>query len=224
MTLYHKYPENARLPSDMHGSEQDRRDLTEGLQGGTSPVKPPYSYIALITMAILQSPQKRLSLSQICDYISQTFAYYQDKFPAWQNSIRHNLSLNDCFVKVPRDPGVPGKGNFWTLDPMSASMFANGSFLRRRKRFKRQQSPWRTVEARGAPQPGHELYQLSPKDPFSSLVPLNPETGRTFIPAPSSVLSLDQASVLTYTFSLHRMAPSLPLYYSMADPEHTLTD
>lgn len=65
------------------------------------------------------------------------FAYYKDKFPAWQNSIRHNLSLNDCFIKVPREPGNPGKGNFWTLDPLAEDMFDNGSFLRRRKRYKR---------------------------------------------------------------------------------------
>ncbi|CAD5211779.1 unnamed protein product [Bursaphelenchus okinawaensis] len=100
--------------------------------------KPAMSYIALITMAIMNAPDKKMTLSQICEFIMNKFEYYREKFPHWQNSIRHNLSLNDCFVKMPREPGNPGKGNYWTLDPNAQDMFDNGSFLRRRKRFKRE--------------------------------------------------------------------------------------
>ncbi|KAM4809359.1 forkhead box protein E1 [Rhinophrynus dorsalis] len=99
--------------------------------------KPPYSYIALIAMAIAHSSDRKLTLGGIYKFITERFPFYRDNSKKWQNSIRHNLTLNDCFIKIPREPGRPGKGNYWALDPNAEDMFDSGSFLRRRKRFKR---------------------------------------------------------------------------------------
>ncbi|VDP83241.1 unnamed protein product [Schistosoma mattheei] len=53
----------------------------------------------------------------------------------WQNSIRHALSFNDCFIKVPRPSGEAGKGSYWTVHPLAIDMFDNGSSMRRNRKF-----------------------------------------------------------------------------------------
>ncbi|XP_051839819.1 forkhead box protein E1 [Antechinus flavipes] len=111
------------------GGRRRKRPLQRG--------KPPYSYIALIAMAIAHAPDRKLTLGGIYKFITERFPFYRDNPKKWQNSIRHNLTLNDCFIKIPREPGRPGKGNYWALDPNAEDMFESGSFLRRRKRFKR---------------------------------------------------------------------------------------
>lgn len=98
--------------------------------------KPPYSYISLTAMAIWSSTEKMLPLNEIYRFITDRFPYYRKNTQRWQNSLRHNLSFNDCFIKVPRRPDRPGKGAYWALHPQAFDMFENGSLLRRRKRFK----------------------------------------------------------------------------------------
>jgi hypothetical protein len=76
------------------------------------------------------------TLAQIYQYIQDHYPYYRQNQQRWQNSIRHSLSFNDCFIKVPRNVDRPGKGSYWTLHPDSGNMFENGCYLRRQKRFK----------------------------------------------------------------------------------------
>ncbi|KAK6455780.1 transcription factor [Scheffersomyces xylosifermentans] len=78
-------------------------------------IKPPYSYATMITQAILSNDDGVMSLSEIYNWIGSHYAYYKYSKTGWQNSIRHNLSLNKAFEKVPRRPNEPGKGMKWQI-------------------------------------------------------------------------------------------------------------
>jgi hypothetical protein len=100
-------------------------------------------YATLVPVQTLSSttklelePSTMVTLNDIYQFIMNVFPYYRQNQQRWQNSIRHSLSFNDCFVKVPRGPDRPGKGSYWTLHPDAGNMFENGCYLRRQKRFK----------------------------------------------------------------------------------------
>ncbi|KAL2823964.1 fork head domain-containing protein [Aspergillus cavernicola] len=93
--------------------------------------KPPYSYATLIGMSILRASNRRLTLAQIYKWISDTFSYYKNSDPGWQNSIRHNLSLNKAFIKQERPKDDPGKGNYWAIEPGMEAQFVKDKPLRR---------------------------------------------------------------------------------------------
>lgn len=100
-------------------------------------IKPPYSYATMITQAILSNPDGVMSLSEIYNWISSHYAYYKYSKAGWQNSIRHNLSLNKAFEKVPRRPNEPGKGMKWQISEAYKEDFMkkiqNGTLLKSRR-------------------------------------------------------------------------------------------
>ncbi|CAF0887971.1 unnamed protein product [Brachionus calyciflorus] len=98
--------------------------------GNSEEAKPTHSYIGLIALAILSTPEKKLVLSDIYQWILDNYSYFHTRGSGWRNSIRHNLSLNDCFMKSGRSSN--GKGHYWTIHPANMEDFVKGDFRRRR--------------------------------------------------------------------------------------------
>ena len=93
--------------------------------------KPPYSYAALIGQALFSTPDLRMALADIYTWIMQKYPYFRKEDSGWQNSIRHNLSLNQCFIKTQRGPQNPGKGCLWAIKPGTEDQFVDGDFVRK---------------------------------------------------------------------------------------------
>jgi forkhead transcription factor HCM1 len=93
--------------------------------------KPAHSYAQLIGMSILRAPHRRLTLAQIYKWISDTYSFYNPADAGWQNSIRHNLSLNKAFIKQERPKDDPGKGNYWAIQPGMENQFIKDKSGRR---------------------------------------------------------------------------------------------
>ncbi|XP_018615873.1 forkhead box protein J1-A-like [Scleropages formosus] len=95
-------------------------------------VRPPYSYATLICMAMQASKSSKITLSYIYEWIKENFCYFRHVGPSWQNSIRHSLSVNKCFIKVPRQKGGPEKRGFWTIDPRNADQLLRDAYKKTR--------------------------------------------------------------------------------------------
>ncbi|XP_029446389.1 forkhead box protein Q1 [Rhinatrema bivittatum] len=163
--------------------EQDEERSGKGSKPYTRRPKPPYSYIALIAMAIRDSGSGRLTLAEINEYLMGRFPFFRGAYTGWRNSVRHNLSLNDCFVKVLRDPARPwGKDNYWMLNPSSEYTFADGVFRRRRKRLCQQQQQGQQhhrrvqeeEEGRAPARDPQQQHAPPPRCPSSSPPPARP--------------------------------------------------
>ncbi|MEE6506722.1 hypothetical protein FKM82_007825 [Ascaphus truei] len=178
------------ISSDLHlMTENSQSENDKEASGGDSPKddsKPPYSYAQLIVQAITMATDKQLTLNGIYTHITKNYPYYRTADKGWQNSIRHNLSLNRYFIKVPRSQEEPGKGSFWRIDPASESKLIEQAFRKRRPRgvpcFR---TPLGPLSSRSAPaSPNHSgvlsAHSSGVQTPESlsregSPVPLDPE-------------------------------------------------
>ena len=111
----------------------NKTDASKQSNNSATPSKPPKPYLEIIADAVLSCQPKMMQLHEIYHFMEQKYAYFAKNVnKSWRNSVRHNLSLNECFVKAGR--GSNGKGNYWRIHPLCEKEFIRGNF--RRKSFK----------------------------------------------------------------------------------------
>ncbi|CAI8045480.1 Forkhead box protein K2 [Geodia barretti] len=116
------------------GASTEQQGEEEG--GQKDAVKPPYSYAQLIVQALLAPKDRRQTLSGIYNFIAEKYPFYKLEDKGWKNSIRHNLSLNQYFMKAPREKeGLGfGKGGYWCMHPDYEEKLTSQAYVKRKKK------------------------------------------------------------------------------------------
>jgi len=109
-----------QVPSPGHNANMPHRKKPLGVKGDGVLPKPAYSYSCLIALALKNSPNGSMSVSEIYKFMCEHFPYFKTAPNGWKNSVRHNLSLNKCFEKIEK-PSANGtnqrKGCLWAMNP-----------------------------------------------------------------------------------------------------------
>ncbi len=104
-----------RRSSNASGSAASTPSGPPPALGSDGTEKPRMSYAQLIAEALMSSDDRMLPLAEIYHAINRRYPYYRMDVKSWQNAIRHNLTLNPAFTKIPR-PNNEGRGNYWRME------------------------------------------------------------------------------------------------------------
>lgn len=163
---------NSSLPRE-NSVSQDETTLAgsaKNLSASSFPQKPSPTYVSLIADVILSSPAKMLNLSSIYRALEESFPQVGSRGPGWRNSVRHNLSVHDCFVKLSRCE--VGRGHYWGVHHAHL-----GNFRRSRRAGGRRERSQQVVQSEPQRICWHLGHQLN--FPVSiQLWPLGGATGR----------------------------------------------
>lgn len=128
-----EYSDDEEEEDEEEDKENSKSKSNKNNSNSNNPKKPPKPYLEIIADAILTSEVKMMQLHEIYHLMEKKYQYFAKNVnKSWRNSVRHNLSLNECFVKAGR--GSNGKGNYWKIHPLCEKEFIRGNF--RRKSFK----------------------------------------------------------------------------------------
>ncbi|XP_005061544.1 PREDICTED: forkhead box protein M1 isoform X2 [Ficedula albicollis] len=151
--------------------------------------RPPYSYMAMIQFAINSTEKKRMTLKDIYTWIEDHFPYFKHVAkPGWKNSIRHNLSLHDMFV---RETSANGKISFWTIHPDANRCLTLDQVFKQQK--SRLPDPLKSMGSKTEPQ--NSRRKMKPLLPRvnSYLVPIQFPLSQPLVLQPSMKIPLSMA-------------------------------